>query len=283
MKNIRSLVALLAITLTFVAGAASAQTAPLPDTRVGIFLVDDPPSERHIDNVRSAVAENDYPWERLMPALKARGRTSIPIRFEGNNLTENGSWDGGTIRVNPDTGDLLQQVILTHEMGHMVVDYAMSNPARDALRNALHTDIRTTEQTEPDGTVRPVHTADPRPGFHTETWGACTNWQACIGEAAADLFIAAFNPELKATAAAAVRTQHWTNDVFGSRSIWLSDAIPAYFPDVPTTHGQYADIMWLAANGITTGDANGNFNPSATLTRAQFAAFLHRYHLNVPE
>ena len=47
------------------------------------------------------------------------------------------------------------------------------------------------------------------------------------------------------------------------------------FHDVPATHWAYDYIAILAANGIALGD-NGNFRPEDPVTRAQFAAFLHR-------
>jgi len=47
------------------------------------------------------------------------------------------------------------------------------------------------------------------------------------------------------------------------------------FHDVPATHWAYDYIAILAANGIALGD-NGNFKSEDYITRAQFAAFLHR-------
>ncbi len=47
------------------------------------------------------------------------------------------------------------------------------------------------------------------------------------------------------------------------------------FNDVPVTHWAYDYIAILAANGIALGE-KGNFRPEDPVTRAQFAAFLHR-------
>ncbi|MGO4922443.1 Ig-like domain-containing protein [Bifidobacterium choerinum] len=55
---------------------------------------------------------------------------------------------------------------------------------------------------------------------------------------------------------------------------------PSVFPDVPETHQFHADISWLALNGITAGDAQGNFNPSGRVSRGQMAAFLYRMAVN---
>ncbi|OWY63435.1 hypothetical protein B7486_53145, partial [cyanobacterium TDX16] len=51
---------------------------------------------------------------------------------------------------------------------------------------------------------------------------------------------------------------------------------PPTFPDVGATHPFAAEIAWLASTGITTGYADGTYRPTATVTRAQAAAFLHR-------
>jgi hypothetical protein len=48
------------------------------------------------------------------------------------------------------------------------------------------------------------------------------------------------------------------------------------FPDVSATHPFAHEIAWLAASGITTGYTDGTFRSTATVTRAQAAAFLHR-------
>jgi len=51
------------------------------------------------------------------------------------------------------------------------------------------------------------------------------------------------------------------------------------FDDVPSTHTFYADVEWLAAEGITKGcnpPTNTLFCPSDSVTRGQMAAFLHR-------
>ena len=48
------------------------------------------------------------------------------------------------------------------------------------------------------------------------------------------------------------------------------------FPDVSEDNVHFENIIELWERGITTGDADGNYNPSGTVTRAQFATFLAR-------
>jgi len=50
----------------------------------------------------------------------------------------------------------------------------------------------------------------------------------------------------------------------------------APFPDVDPDSVHAPNIAELAARDITTGDADGNYNPSGEVTRAQFATFLVR-------
>lgn len=48
------------------------------------------------------------------------------------------------------------------------------------------------------------------------------------------------------------------------------------FPDVPKGSKFSAQITWLAAEGITTGYADGTFRPQSTVSRGEFAIFLYR-------
>ena len=52
----------------------------------------------------------------------------------------------------------------------------------------------------------------------------------------------------------------------------------ANFTDVPADTYYAGAVSWAVENGITTGVGNGKFNPAATCTRAQIAAFLTRLY-----
>lgn len=55
------------------------------------------------------------------------------------------------------------------------------------------------------------------------------------------------------------------------------------FTDVPDSNIFHNDIAWMADNGITAGcnpPANDQYCPSATVTREQMAAFMHRLGVN---
>ena len=52
----------------------------------------------------------------------------------------------------------------------------------------------------------------------------------------------------------------------------------ANFTDVPADTYYAGAVSWAVENGITTGVGNGKFNPAATCTRAQIAAFLARLY-----
>ncbi|QHC65685.1 hypothetical protein GSU68_03205 [Rathayibacter sp. VKM Ac-2759] len=51
----------------------------------------------------------------------------------------------------------------------------------------------------------------------------------------------------------------------------------ASFSDVPAANPFFAQIEWMKAEGITTGNADGTFAPLAPVSRQAMAAFLHRY------
>lgn len=50
----------------------------------------------------------------------------------------------------------------------------------------------------------------------------------------------------------------------------------ATFSDVPTTHPFFREIEWMAANGISTGNADGSYAPNEPVSRQAMAAFLSR-------
>lgn len=59
----------------------------------------------------------------------------------------------------------------------------------------------------------------------------------------------------------------------------FSPPSPAQFSDVPVTYPFSTEIAWLAAQGITTGYADGTFKPTAPVSREAMAAFLYRYEV----
>jgi hypothetical protein len=49
------------------------------------------------------------------------------------------------------------------------------------------------------------------------------------------------------------------------------------FGDLNANGANYDAITWLAAEGITVGDTQGNFNQSDSITRGEISAFMQRY------
>ena len=65
--------------------------------------------------------------------------------------------------------------------------------------------------------------------------------------------------------------------------LWLAEGQPtagstANFTDVPADTYYAGAVSWAVENGITTGVGGGRFDPAATCTRAQIAAFLTRLY-----
>jgi len=53
------------------------------------------------------------------------------------------------------------------------------------------------------------------------------------------------------------------------------------FSDVPDNHWAIGSIIFAAENEYMTGYPDNTFKPNQNLTRAEFAAALHRYHINM--
>jgi len=58
-------------------------------------------------------------------------------------------------------------------------------------------------------------------------------------------------------------------------SVYVPPDEPA-FPDVPATHPFFDEIQWMAEAGISTGNADGTFGPTTTVSRQAMAAFMYR-------
>ncbi len=79
------------------------------------------------------------------------------------------------------------------------------------------------------------------------------------------------------------RTSPWLRRIVAALAIGgvmipvlASGAQAARFTDVPNGHQFLKEITWLAQSGITTGYANGTFQPKEQVSREAFAAFLYR-------
>jgi streptogramin lyase len=48
------------------------------------------------------------------------------------------------------------------------------------------------------------------------------------------------------------------------------------FEDVATGYAFYAEVEWMAAENITTGNADGTFRPGSSVSRQSMSAFMHR-------
>ena len=68
-----------------------------------------------------------------------------------------------------------------------------------------------------------------------------------------------------------------TNAVGTGPASAASASVKPHFSDVPEGAAFYAEINWMANAGITTGYADGTFQPAASVSRQAMAAFLYRY------
>jgi len=64
------------------------------------------------------------------------------------------------------------------------------------------------------------------------------------------------------------------DEYFGYGRIDAGCALEMAFNDVGCNYWAYNYVQWLAASGISSGDANGNFSPGANTRRDEFAKFI---------
>jgi hypothetical protein len=50
----------------------------------------------------------------------------------------------------------------------------------------------------------------------------------------------------------------------------------ATFADVSPSHPFFAEVEWMADEGISTGYADGTYRPNTNVSRSAMSAFLHR-------
>ena len=67
-----------------------------------------------------------------------------------------------------------------------------------------------------------------------------------------------------------------TSDALGPASAPSAAVTPTFYPDVPIGAPFFADINWMAFEGITTGFGDGTFRPAGPVPRDAMAAFLYR-------
>lgn len=73
------------------------------------------------------------------------------------------------------------------------------------------------------------------------------------------------------------RTRYASSIIGGIRPEYEEDR-PVAFKDVFQSTPHAEDIKWMKENGISKGYSDGTYRPSAPLTRADAAAFLHRLY-----
>lgn len=68
-----------------------------------------------------------------------------------------------------------------------------------------------------------------------------------------------------------------THEAPGAAEAMLPAGTPSSFVDVPTGAPFFAEITWLAGQGITRGWSDGTFRPTGPVSREAMAAFLYRF------
>jgi hypothetical protein len=252
----------------------------------------------YLDEALWAVDNIDFPWSRLLRGLWRKGLSSIHVEWVDSSDPRMPAGSIGVFDPNTATIYISYQYGLSgtgftmaHECGHAVDALSFSWEIQQEIMAYWHT-MQCYYHNRQSDTGGPYIWSHEYP--HPEQWVSAgnVNYAHKHNEAYADAFVAAFAPVVWGSKGANTRFSHWPVDFSVNPPITHYDKIReltlkeniVVFNDVPTTHPQYADIMWMAENGITQGSADPStpdpndriFKPSDPVTRAQMASFMHR-------
>jgi hypothetical protein len=246
--------------------------------RIGIFdLIDPPPGQE--EKIRAALNACDYPWARIIPALRNDLEQRVLVKWGDTGQNASGLWYVHTYEIwlsnkpyhlDDDTG-----FVFLHECGHMVDDATFTIDTRNTMRGILHTYLPQIGHFNHD---------HPDAGLVNENWKSSANsYVSRLNEAYADAFVWAFAPEVWSgstgapdSVAHSTRFVHWAESPSAVIDATLEREIMA-FSDVPENNPHKDNIDWAAENGIILGRGDGTFNPDGALTRAAMATILKRY------
>lgn len=178
-------------------------------------LVDPPEGQAQI--IEAAIAAIDYPWHLLADAVAADRDKAVLVEWDDTGQGTSGLFYGSTLRIVLGTRayHLGAEVgfVFAHEVGHLVDKATLTEAKRAELSALMH----------PGVTIGHFNHDHPDAGHVSETWVDTGNhYPSRLNEAFADLFVAAFAPQL--WQGHYPRFVHWTDDLAAVRRITLGDA-----------------------------------------------------------
>lgn len=241
--------------------------------RVGIFeLVDPPPGGETL--VRDVLAACDYPWARVLPAIRRDPDGAVLVKWDQPMpQSTTGLFYGGTYEVHLHADvTRADAFVFAHEAGHLVDRATLRHTDRQALTDLMHRG--------PFVQLGHYNHDHPDAGHVSEGWTDRSNhYPSMLNECYADLWVAAFCPDawngnLPGTRQHWPRFVHWTEDLDAVRRLTLQRRIDVFTDIADNTHREA--IEWAAAQGLVSGYSDGTFRPAEPITRAQLATILHR-------
>lgn len=248
--------------------------------RLGLFELVDPP-----DGQVSAVAETldaiDYPWRRIIPAVRRDPDQAVLIRWLDTGQQANGLYYGDRIEIHLGTRyagwERGVPFVLAHEIGHLVDGTTLTALERADLAALWHASPETYRRDETYLNGELIEYAHAHDHPDTARWWSSrtAHYYLMLAEAYADAFVEAFAPTI--WAGRPRRFTHATADLETVRSITLRRPIMVY-TDVPQDHPHREGIERAAELGLVTGYPDGSYRPSQALTRAQAATIAVRQY-----
>lgn len=244
---------------------------------VGIFrLIDPPPGQ--IELIQRAVNAIDYPWRRLLRRTWADPDGAILVRWKDTGQGTTGLFYGQVYEIHLSAleRDLDSHMwVFAHEVGHLVDWATFDRETRAALTELMHR--------PPFVQIGHYDHDHPDAGHGSEDWRSGYNsYTSRLNEAYADLFVAAFAPDVYHGRLPGTRRHHprfvhhvAEDELPEVRRLTLAREITVY-DDVPPDHPHRDSIERAAELGLMAGKGDHDFDPNAPLTRAQAATVLVR-------
>ena len=224
--------------------------------RVGPFVLEGDYDARHVDVLRSMLAQN-WPWHVL--ATGSRGRVLVSVKpADVKRFRAIWFYADQSVRIGVEWDEHMPRTI-AHEVGHAFESF-LPSPRQDTQRQIA-------------GLLGVGSWSAPGEPWHRRPKEAVAEWFAWL---------------MGTTDATALAPRGWSREpvnlTWGVTGGQIAEVVRTrldevrMFTDVEADHPHREGIEWAAGQGLAQGYPDGTFRPEQPVTRGQLATILMRRH-----